>query len=265
MPFVTSGGVRIRYEVEGNGPPLLLHIGFIGAIEDWYDAGYVAALRDAYQLIIIDPRGQGQSDKPKDAEAYSRSERIGDVCAVLDAVGVAQAHYWGYSMGGQIGFGLGVFASDRVSSLILGGANPYPYSSRRATVEEHPMFQALQRGMAGIVASSEQGDPEVWARGEKRSRWLAADTVALSAAFRATFANPGLTDEVCSVQTPTLIYCGGSDDPEQIELTARSMPNASYVELEGLDHGAAFNRIEQILPSVTEFLAQVEQTTQVTP
>jgi pimeloyl-ACP methyl ester carboxylesterase len=161
MPAVTRNGVRIRYEVEGDGPPLVLHIGGIGgALEDWYDAGYAAALKDAFQLILSDPRGQGQSDKPHEPTAYTRIERVGDVCAVLDAVGVERAHFWGYSLGGQVGYGLGVFAANRVSSLILGGASPDPPST---TVEEFPLYQLLQPGMERMVAALEDDDPDYWA------------------------------------------------------------------------------------------------------
>ena len=46
MPIATNNGVRIHYHVEGHGPPLLLHPGFVGSAEDWEDAGYVAALQD---------------------------------------------------------------------------------------------------------------------------------------------------------------------------------------------------------------------------
>ena len=35
MPYATNDGVRIHYEVEGNGTPLVLHIGFLGSLEDW--------------------------------------------------------------------------------------------------------------------------------------------------------------------------------------------------------------------------------------
>jgi pimeloyl-ACP methyl ester carboxylesterase len=257
MPYAINDGVRIRYVVEGSGPPLMLHIGFIGAVEDWYDAGYVAALRDDYQLILLDPRGQGQSDKPHDPGAYTRSQRINDVCAVLNAVGVDRAHYWGYSMGGQIGYALGVFAPERVSSLILGGASPYRYPDE--TVEDHPLYKGLQLGMAGMVAEFEGDDPEYWASDGERSRWLASDAVALTAAFRTGFSNPSLADHIRTVQTPTLIYCGTEDHPELKEQAARDMPNATFVPLDGLNHASAINRSELVLPHVTAFLAQVEE------
>jgi pimeloyl-ACP methyl ester carboxylesterase len=253
MPYAVNNGVRIRYETEGSGPPLLLHIGGIGgALEDWYDAGYVAALRDDYQLILIDPRGQGQSDKPHDSASYARSERIGDVCAVLDAVGVERTHFWGYSSGGHVGYGMGVYASDRLLSLILGGASPLP--SPLASVEEFPLFQLVQLGMEGMVAALEQDDPEFWASEGERARWLDADATAISAALRGWFPESLTAEKLSTVQVPTCIYCGTNDNPEPKARAAQAMPNATFVALEGLDHAAAINRSALVLPHITAFL-----------
>lgn len=46
MPFVTHEGVATWYEVEGSGPPLVLHIGFLGSLDDWRREGtrYTEAL-----------------------------------------------------------------------------------------------------------------------------------------------------------------------------------------------------------------------------
>jgi pimeloyl-ACP methyl ester carboxylesterase len=60
MPYTISHGVRIRNEVEGNGPPLILHLVGLGCcLEDWVDAGFVAAVRDDFRVILFDPRGAG--------------------------------------------------------------------------------------------------------------------------------------------------------------------------------------------------------------
>src|ERR671910_1840210 len=125
MPYAANNGIRIRYEIDGSGPPLLLHIGFAGWLENWTDAGYVAALRETYRLVLLDPRGQGRSDGPHDSAAYSANHRVGDVLAVLDAEEIDRAHFWGYSMGGQVGYALGRLAPERVASLVLGGATPF--------------------------------------------------------------------------------------------------------------------------------------------
>ena len=128
MPYAHNGGVRIHYEAEGKGPALVLQHGFTESVVDWYETGYVEALKPDYRLILIDARGHGDSDKPHDPDAYVLNRRVADIVAVLDALGIAKVLYWGYSMGGWIGFGLAKYAKERVRALVIGGQHPYARS-----------------------------------------------------------------------------------------------------------------------------------------
>jgi pimeloyl-ACP methyl ester carboxylesterase len=103
MPYVPSHGVRIHYQIVGNGPPLLLQHGFTDSLESWYEFGYVPALRPQYRLILLDARGHGRSEKPHEAPAYELQLFVADILAVLDHLRIAKAHYWGYSMGAASG------------------------------------------------------------------------------------------------------------------------------------------------------------------
>jgi pimeloyl-ACP methyl ester carboxylesterase len=64
MPYVISDGIRIHYEVEGDGPPLVLQHGFGQKASSWRLGGYVDALKSQYRLVLVDARGHGESDKP---------------------------------------------------------------------------------------------------------------------------------------------------------------------------------------------------------
>ena len=100
MPYADNGSVRIHYQVEGEGPALVLQHGFTESLVDWYECGYVESLRPDYRLILIDARGHGASDKPHDPDAYVLNRRVADVVAVLDALDIRKALFWGYSMAG---------------------------------------------------------------------------------------------------------------------------------------------------------------------
>jgi pimeloyl-ACP methyl ester carboxylesterase len=50
---------------------------------------------------------------------------VADVVAVIDAVGVERAYFWGYSMGGYIGFGMAKHAPQRINALVIGGQHPF--------------------------------------------------------------------------------------------------------------------------------------------
>src|SRR4051812_32052157 len=99
MPAAISRDLRIHYQVEGNGPPLVLFHGLTGSGERWRDTGYVGGLSDHFQLVLIDAPGHGLSDKPHDPAAYGRRQQAANVVAVLDDLGIDAAHFWGHSMG----------------------------------------------------------------------------------------------------------------------------------------------------------------------
>ena len=63
-------------------------------------------MKNAFNAVLFDARGHGKSDKTHEPAAYELALMVGDMVAVLDALGIDQAHYWGYSMGGKIGLGL---------------------------------------------------------------------------------------------------------------------------------------------------------------
>lgn len=71
MPHANHRGVRNHYQVEGEGPPLVLQHGFTHSLRRWYLHGYVEALREDHRLILVDARGHGSSDKPHDPSAYT--------------------------------------------------------------------------------------------------------------------------------------------------------------------------------------------------
>jgi pimeloyl-ACP methyl ester carboxylesterase len=95
MPFAMNNGVRIHYEVEGAGPPLVLQHGFTDSMVSWYDRGYVDALKQHNLLVLIDARGHNASDKPHDPEAYAAEHNVGDVISVLIASASQDALFLG--------------------------------------------------------------------------------------------------------------------------------------------------------------------------
>lgn len=254
MPYATNDGVRIYYEVEGNGQPLVLHTGFIMTLDLWRQEGedYTAALRDTFQLILLDPRGQGRSDKPHDPGAYTHAARVGDVLTVLDDVDVDRAHYWGYSMGGHVGFMLGALAPDRLRSLIIGGASPY---GEEIDPSEDPLYQSLLLGMDVFTATFERAFGPI-SKGI-RERWLAEDAEALAAAWLVMGVPQMVVEALPTIHVPTLLYVGTEDEPDPVERAAKVMPDATFVALDGLNHLEM--RPDLVLPHVLGFLERVER------
>jgi pimeloyl-ACP methyl ester carboxylesterase len=97
-----SKGAKIAYKVHGQGQPVILIHGFISSgVINWDLPGVTALLAKDFQVITMDVRGHGQSDKPTKEEAYG-PELVEDVVRLLDHLKIKKAHIVGYSMGGII-------------------------------------------------------------------------------------------------------------------------------------------------------------------
>jgi pimeloyl-ACP methyl ester carboxylesterase len=247
VPYADNAGVRIHYAVEGSGPELVLLHGFMGSIEDWISLGYVASLRSNYRLILIDSRGHGQSDKPHDEASYALDRRVTDITAVLDSLGIETAHFWGYSMGGYIGFGLAKHAPRRLRTFVAGGAHPYAR-------DQSGHRQLLREGLVG------GGDAFVTAF-VKAMGPISDDfaTSLRSADFRAWLAaagdRVGVEDGLGNVRGRCCIYCGDLDPLfEQAKLAAGRIPKAEFVEFRGYSHLQAFTQSSDILSRVLPVL-----------
>ena len=80
--------VEIYYEVIGQGEPVVFHHGNGNASRNWHDLGYVDALKNDIQMILIDVRGYGKSSKFHDPASYGLKSRVTDTIKVLDALNI---------------------------------------------------------------------------------------------------------------------------------------------------------------------------------
>ena len=88
MPQVSNDGVKISYDVAGEGRPLILLHGWVCDRSEWTEPGHTDALRRGLRVINVDLRGHGDSDKPHDPSAYRIERMTADVLAVADAEGI---------------------------------------------------------------------------------------------------------------------------------------------------------------------------------
>jgi pimeloyl-ACP methyl ester carboxylesterase len=254
MPRVDNKGISIHYRVEGNGPPLVLQHGFSDSSETWYERGFVAALKPKYRLVLIDARGHGQSDKPHDPQSYTPEKFASDIVAVLDDLGMKTAAYWGYSMGGWMGFAVARHALDRVACFVIGGASASTASAYPAEPgKEDPMITTLRGGLDEYISLfGEELTPPL------RERLLANDTAAMIACRRQRLITEGFSDVVGTIAVPTLVYAGSADPIHNpARQTASEIAGAQFVSLPGLSHVAGNMRSDLVLPHVGPFLAEV--------
>ena len=116
----TKTGLKLRYEIRGNGEPVALIMGFSGSGRGWGEP-FLKLMESRFKIFVIDNRGTGESDKPDDA--WTLADMAADVAAVLDHAKTPRAHIFGISMGGMIAQEFALAHSERTRGLVLGCTN----------------------------------------------------------------------------------------------------------------------------------------------
>jgi pimeloyl-ACP methyl ester carboxylesterase/predicted glycosyltransferase len=119
--FVDRHGVKLYYEVYGDGPATMLFLPPWSIVHSRVYKAQLPYFSERWRCIAFDGRGNGKSDRPAEVAAYSLQQAIADALAVMDAVGVDKAILVGLSLGGMHGCVLAAHHSERVSALVLAG------------------------------------------------------------------------------------------------------------------------------------------------
>ena len=98
MTKILTNNIHIYYETHGNGAPLLILGGLGDTTRNWQ--AIAKKLAKTHQVILLDNRGAGQSDRPEGP--YTIEQMANDAMGVLDHLGIKETHVLGFSMGGKI-------------------------------------------------------------------------------------------------------------------------------------------------------------------
>ena len=121
MPIANVSGLNFHYEFHGSGEPLVLVSG-TGMSGDHWKVFQVPELEKHFRVLTWDHRGTGRSDKP---DVHYSTRMFADDCVnLMEALGLARAHFMGHSMGGRVCQWIAIDHPEVVHSLILSGAGP---------------------------------------------------------------------------------------------------------------------------------------------
>jgi pimeloyl-ACP methyl ester carboxylesterase len=115
--YIEANGLRVYYEVYGEGEPLLLLHGGTATSRSW--ASHLPAFTEHFRVFAPDSRGHGRTDNPTGELGYRAM--ADDVAALVDALGLRRPLVLGYSDGGQIALELGMRYPGLARGLVLGG------------------------------------------------------------------------------------------------------------------------------------------------
>ena len=275
MSTAKVDSLDLYYEEHGSGDPLLLVMGLAADSTAWMFQ--LPDFAKHYRTIIFDNRGVGRSAKPPGP--YTIHQMADDSAGLLDALGIAQAHVVGVSMGGMIAQELALRHPQRVRGLVLGCTYPEP----DADIERQREFSVTQLG--GKISAS----------GEMQIDVSALDPMTffqhlLPAVFNQEFIDNELpkliqmfagslqygfsleailgqvaavmshkaTDRLHQIKSPTLVITGDADrlvPPANSDILARNIPGAQLVKVPGGSHGFNFETPAIFNGEVLKFLA----------
>jgi pimeloyl-ACP methyl ester carboxylesterase len=270
--YARAGDVNIAYQVVGDGPvDLVLAYGLASNLEVLWEEPSLAAffrrLSEYTRLILFDRRGCGLSDRHGTTATPTLEERIDDVLAVLDAVGSQQASIFGLSEGGSLAALFAATHPERTVRIIL-----------YATLTHYDADAQYRAGVgdgtnAGFVDTVSRGwgmrsdwAVRTWAPSmtgdEPFTEWLAKyarQSVSRGAILPllSAFYAYDLADVFPAVRVPTLVLHRRGDGLVPVRhgrQIAAQIPDARFVELEGVDHLPFVGDAEAVLAEVQDFL-----------
>ena len=256
-------GARLRFEVGGQGPPILLIPGLGLGARSW-DA-VATALRQDHRVIVMEPRGSGGS--PLGGRPLDGPELAADVLAVLNATDVPVANLVGMSMGGMIAQHAALEIPERVRTLTLLATHASAcewtrrvFALRRAVLDGLGMQAQLDLAML-FLASPPAIERSGLMFDQLHSRLRAAPPDADAYRAQMTFCvDHDTSGRLREIGCPTLVVAGGEDlliPPAASRRLADGIAGARYLEIAAASHVITAAAAAYITDEVRSFVGGV--------
>jgi len=236
--FISFDNTKIYYEVKGEGIPVVLIHGFSNTGDSWKAAPlYNDLLNAGFQVITLDQRGNGRSDKPHIPEAYEQDAESKDIMGLITMLKLKNYHVTGYSRGAIIASRLLVLDA-RISKAVLGGMG------EEFTNPQWPRRIMFYKALLG------EPTPEL----ESFLKYVkdkGLDQLAL--AYQQKGQPSTSIEELARVKQPVMIICGDKDqDNGSGKKLSEWIPASVFVTVPGNHNNAS--RSPEFSHSVIEFL-----------
>ena len=265
--YADSDGVSIAYQVVGDGPiDLVMVPGFGSHLERAWElprlAHFYHRLSSFSRLILLDKRGTGLSDRVSPDDLPGIEQRMHDLKAVMDEVGLDGSSLVGHSDGGPLAVLFAASYPSAVENLVL--INTYPKRVAAPGFDAALPVELYETFMNEVGVN--WGEPigvELLAPGSDPEfhRWWAASLRASMspAAARAMVAMNAAIDvreALRAIHVPTLVIHRTDDAANPLagaRYMAETIDDARLLELPGTDHFPWLGDSESVLDAIEEF------------
>ena len=260
---VKANGISINYQVKGKGANLVLVHGAGDNLNMWYHQ--VPVFSKSYRVITYDVRGSGKTERPEGE--YSIALLAEDAYQLMKAIGVKEAYFLGYSMGGRIALELAINYPDLVKGLVLANSSvgltppsPETLERRRVTLElldKGDMKRVAEMMTTGAFSPDfKSKNPTEFKRYMKVKLQNKPDGIArLMRSLSTSIVPPDLSKVKC----PVLLIVGENDlymGVEQGKQAHEAIAGSKLVVLP-TGHAAAIELPKKFNSAVLEFLSGV--------
>jgi pimeloyl-ACP methyl ester carboxylesterase len=261
MPHAIVNGARLWYDTLGNPPPeaevLLLHHGYTASRVNWMPVA--KRLQDTYRVVLMECRGTGDSEDT--LGGYNLEQYAKDVIGIADHLGLAQFTYAGHSMGGGMGFLLGLDYAARLQRLIL--MAPIPSGGTSIPVDPTALEQRTQARARGdrdffkreMLANRFRDDVQTDAWFESRVDHLLRVSDGHLRGGRAAMQALNVTHRLPQLTIPTLMLAGAVDGllPANLQ-DYLCLPNASLHVFSRAGHDVAIHEPKGVGEAIDAFM-----------
>ena len=285
-----GGAITLCYETFGSesDPPMLLIMGLGMQMLGWPDDFCTQLADRGFYVVRYDNRDIGRSSrihgKPPTAGQllrrkispvlYDLGDMADDADRLLSKLGLAPAHVVGASMGGMIAQTLAARHPQAVRSLVSimsmtgnrwtgqPALRIYPYLLRAAPTEREAYIEHMSRMFSIIGSTGLPQDTERIHDMMGRSYDRGHDPAASGRQLGAIIASGDRTAEVRTITAPTLVIHGSKDpmvSPSGGKATARAIPGARLMTVEGMGHDLPEAAWPQIVPAIADHADAADQ------
>jgi pimeloyl-ACP methyl ester carboxylesterase len=222
--YAAVNGIKLYYEIYGEGPPLVILHGNGGSIGE--ASTHYSELIKKYKVIAIDSRGQGRSsdtDKPLTYDLMAS-----DVKLLLDQLGIDSVYVWGQSDGAILGLLLAIDYPKKVKKVLAFGANIQP--------DSNALFSwAINSDAKKIKTETD----------EKKRKLLVLMRDYPNIPF----------SKLSQIKAPVLVMAGDRDviRPEHTLKIFQHIPNAHMCIVPGTTHGASWDKQALFMQLLNDF------------